>query len=359
MSFISRGSISVTALLFTLSVQVEASPKLEKIDYNGSTEEVVITGQNFGAGPNVVMFENFEHANKFSEQFSSISNSWSDDVVLLEESSGNRAHRAKDPEIAANGLKGIAQIVVNFQKHYSEAFISFSVKTPAGTTFPAASEEKTFPSHSSWKFAWLMSGDDGFQTEGFDICLPTHVGDGSFTLGGNDGGLAWLDRGQKWWEWDKYNHMASYIKFSDQHSEAHDVDYSWRVVNNLVNMERAGTKEASRFSSRNHEFDRVNIPGWWGNGDNSNFDGLYDNIYIAVGENARSRAVITDNSDFEKSTFSITVMPKSWTDEEIKIDMSIVPSDKNYYLHIFGADGQRSSKGTRICPSCPTMAGQH
>lgn len=344
-------SVILTSLL-SLSCTAIAQPSLANVEYNDSSGEVVINGSSFGSGPKVMLFENFEKGNKFANLLASTSSNWHSDVLLREESSGNKAHRAKDPSVTSG--KGLAQIIVNFQQRYTEAFIAFSVKTPPGTTFAGASSPKTFPSMSSWKFTWLMLGANGFDSSSdFDICLPTHVGNGNFLLGGNDGNLTWIEKGSNWWEWDNYNHMTSYIRFDPTQPNSRPVNYSWGVVNNLKRLETIDSVDASTFRSSSFGFDRINIPGWWGNGDNSKFDALYDNLYVAVGPNARARVVLTDNPNFAQSKFSITVMAKSWSSSKIVLDSDVVPGDRAYYAHIFNANNQRSASALRVCPKCP------
>src|SRR5690606_2577889 len=241
----------VLAVTLVFSGTVLAQPKPSDVEYNDSQGEIVITGSAFGSGPNVMLFDNFEHGSKFSDLLSSKSNSWIGDVLLQTEASGNKAKKAKDPS-----RNTMSQMIINFGRHYTEAFMSFSVKTPAGTTFPAASTTKTFPKDSSWKFVWLMSGTRGFDAGGgFDVCLPSHVGSGNFLLGGNDGNLTWLEKGSNWWEWDNYNHMSSYVKFSSSQPSTGPVEYFWSVTNNLKTLRSSGETAASQFRSSDFGFD--------------------------------------------------------------------------------------------------------
>lgn len=333
------------SILAVFATQAVSAPVITDIDYSNPTE-IIVTGNNFGAGPHVVLFENFEKDNKFANLLSGKSSDWRKDVVTYRESSGNHVHRANNPITSK-----IAQIVVEFQKSYTEAFISFSVKTPQGTDFPAALTPRTFPGASSWKFTWLMSGKDGYNSSSkFDICLPTHTGGGIFLLAGNDGNLARLDKGPLWWDWDSYNHMSSYIKLGSEH-----VDYSWTVTNTVTNREQSGTAPASIYAKTDYSFDRINIPGWWRNTEGSNFDGLYDNLYVAVGDNALARAVITDDPILAKSTVSITVMAKSWSNNRLVFDADTIPTDKTYYLHIFDRTEKKSAAPIKVCPRCPKM----
>lgn len=344
------------ALLFTACVHANAKPTLTGITFDEANKEIHLEGSSFGPGPHVVLFDNFEEGNKFSNLLRNISSDWFKDVVIHKEASGNHAHRARDPLKVLLGQKGATQMVVNFGKDYTEAFIAFSVKVPEGTTFPGASSPRTFADVSSWKLTWLMSGANGFQEKDkFDVCLPSHPGKGQFYLGGNTGTLTWLDHGNTWWAWDDYNHMTSHIQIDPDRPDEKPINYSWAVTNSKTTLEETGTTPASKFAGTNYSFDRINIPGWWGNGDNSKFDGLYDNLYVAVGENSLARAVITDNEKYMQSTVAITIMGKSWSNGEITFDMDSIPQDKAYFVHIFDRNGERSPTALKICPRCPKM----
>src|SRR5690606_35590559 len=155
--------------------------------------------------------------------------------------------------------------------------------------------------------------------------------------------LTWLDHGKTWWAWDDYNHMTSHVRIDPDRPSENPINYSWSVTNNKTTLEKAGSTPTSKFLGTNYSFDRINIPGWWGNGDYSKCDGLYDNLYVAVGENALARAVITDNEQFMHSTVSITIMGKSWSENTITFDMDAIPQDRAYYVHIFDRNGNRST----------------
>lgn len=336
-------AISLSALVAPLAL---AEPKIEDITY--SSQEIIVTGKGFGEGPKVVLFENFERGNTYSDMLKGKGSGWADKLVLLKEDSGNYAHRAKNP-----ATDRMAQISVDFGNNYTEAFISFSVKVPDGTYFPDAKALRTFSGSSSWKFAWLMSDSDGYSSRSkFDMCLPTHTGGGIFSLAGNDGNMGRLEKGGVWWDWDDYNHMTSYIKVS----RFNPTLYSWSVTNSKTHLETAGMTPPAQFSETNASFNRVNIPGWWRRTEGINFDGLYDNLYVAVGENALARAVITDNPNYSKSKTNITILPKEWGQQRITFDADVVPNDKHYYLHIFDRNGERSARAIRICPKCPKPA---
>lgn len=335
-----------------------AAPNLSSLEV--SATEVVINGSNFGAGPKVVMFDNFEHGNKFSNliQSQGNKNNWFSSVIPIKESDKNTAHRANDLEyLASFGKKKFGLLTSIFPQSYQTALVSFSVKVPEGTTFAGASIPKTFPTMSSWKFSWLMLGENGFyDADKFDVCLPQHPGGGNFTFIGNKGNLTWLENASSWWEWDNYNHMTSYVKISETNPSTTPIKYSFQVINNLKQHFQSGDNAkymALSYQKTNFTFDRINIPGWWGNGDNTKFDGLYDNIYVAVGDNALARVMISDSPIFEKSKFAIPVMAKSWATNKIVLDRDVLPN-RTLYMHVVDSAGIKSSTSLElICEKCP------
>ena len=336
-----------------------AAPTLTSIDLNNLTSEIEISGDNFGNPPTVVYFDNYEAGDQFEKLMPVGNISWLPKKIIATDIMGNDAFRARDPTTPA-GKGGMQQLIVKFQNKYTEAFISFSVKTPAGSTFPGATLPKTFSDMSSWKFSWLMLGENGFQsTSDFDICFPTHIGNGSFLLGGNDGTLTWIDKGQTWWDWDGFNNISGYIRFDPNSPSVNPIKYFWTITNNLVNVTPSiKTQSPTIFKNTNFAFDRVNIPGWFGNGNNDKFDGLYDNVYVAVGENALARVIITDSPIFLKSRFSVVVMAKSWSNNKITLDPNTLPQSQGkvgiYYVYVADKNGTISSIPLKIvCKNCP------
>lgn len=340
------------------SLLAVAAPTLTKLEYTES--EVILSGANFGSAPKVVLFDNFEHGSKFADllQSQGNKNNWFAGALPYKEADGNTAHRAKDPAQVALGKKGLAQVIADFPADYKTALVSFSVKVPKGTTFAGAADLKTFPSVSSWKFSWLMSGPNGFQeTNNLDICLPTHPGGGNVMLSGNDGTATYLDSLSTWWEWDDYNHMTSYIKIADINSSATPIAYSFESFNKVKHYYLVGDNSkymATSFQQTNFSFNHINIPGWWGNGDNSKFDGLYDNMYVAVGSNALARVIITNSPIYDASTFAVPVMAKTWTGNKIVLDTDVLPQKAGLYVHMIDNTGAVSANSLPLaCAKCP------
>lgn len=333
------------------NAQNSTAPRIESISYAGN--EIIIIGKDFKVGPNVVAFENFTDEEKLKNLKES-PNSWLNNYKFHKEElkRTNISHRANNNPAGSTAPKSMAQLFIDFGAVYHQAFIAFSVKVPEGSTFSGASNPKEFPSMSSWKFTWLMLGKNGFQNEDFDICIPSHVGNGSFLIGGNDGNLTWLKNGKEWWDWENYNYFSTHIAFDNKENPS-EIKYQFDVNNSKTHYGITGATPTSKLSSKRFGFDRIQIPGWWGNGDSRNFEALYDNIYVAVGENSMARIVLSDEKNIVQSKEVITIPAKKWNNDEIIIDSTSIYVDKPYYLHIYDMNGKKSSEDTRICPHCP------
>lgn len=341
--------------------RTDPHPYIDKIEYKNNM--ISIVGDNFGPPPIVIAFENFESPENNSSiqrptqsPFKGETNNWQDGSFLITEGEKNTitntARRANKSEGDISSPKAMAQLSIEFGAVYHEAFISYSVKVPQGKTFSGASKPREFPDISSWKFSWLMLGANGFQNSDFDICIPSHVGSGNFLIGGNDGNLTWLRNGKEWWDWDNYNHFSSHIAFNNKISPS-EISYEFNISNSVTYYGTSGTAPTSRFNSKRFGFDRLQLPGWWGNGDLKNFEALYDNIYVAVGENSLARIVLSSKEMISDSDEVITVAANEWKNNQISIHPSAIPAGRHYYVHVYDRSGKKTTQERRICPGCP------
>ena len=307
-----RNCVSLALLLCApLLASAADGPTIQGVSWHQGGLRV--EGSGFGDGPEVKLFENFEHGSYFSERLAPAGADWYAQVVAVDEGGGNTAHRAHDPAAVALGRSGVAQIMVLLGGSYRQAYLAYSVRVPDGTTFAGATQPRTFSSMSSWKFTWLMSGSNGFQEpDRFDLCTPTHVGGGNAQIGGNTGTVAWISALPNWWAWDSYNHLSTWIALEPELTSA--IRYEFDVVNARGRHHVTGDNLGypGGFINTDYLFDRVGIPGWWGNGDNSQFDGRYDNLYAAVGPNARARLMLSDAADLDASERRLHLLPSGW-----------------------------------------------
>jgi hypothetical protein len=106
--------------------------------------------------------------------------------------------------------------------------------------------------------------------------------------------------------------------------------------------------------SNTTSFDRVKFPGWFGNGDFSNFDAYYDDIYVAIGENAFARIELSDNSSIKNSTFNITLPFITWSNTKITFKLFKGYLGRPDGLYIRAYDSSNESKVIKLpCNKCP------
>lgn len=172
-------------------------------------------------------------------------------------------------------------------------------------------------------------------------------------LGGNSispvsvasvGGIDW----RTLWAWNKLNKISVYQK-PDPASKggANGVtEFVW--CNGALTKTQVTTGATMAQFSGNTATDEelyynwMQIPGWMGNGDQSNSQGLYSDIYLSIGDNARARIELTDSATYESSTKRYIVptsKPGDWTDAKIRFTPE--PHENLQYIHIYKADGTR------------------
>lgn len=351
--------LSLSAMFSALTY---AQPLVKEANFEESIsgEKVLaINGNEFGNAPNVVLYDDFEKG--ISGEPIGLDKarvgSWDGKfhggtATYHEQHDGNLAQRIRDHSQSLTNNNRIANLVRKFPSPQTHAVVAFSVIVPEGTTFAASSKAETFPDRSSWKFTWLVSEQGIGQDDKFDLCMPSHIGNGNFMLAGNNGNLAWMQKGSDWWAWGSYNHITSEVKIDPVAPKTTPVGYFYQTVSPVAVRYEEGTQDPSNFSGTDYQFDRILVPGWWGNGDNNNFDALYDNVYVAVGKNAKARIIVTDNANFNESKTAVTLPAESWTDSRIEILADLLPDRNSYFVHMVDHNGTMSSRGHQVCPRC-------
>lgn len=344
--------------LVILSSKCIAAPVINNAQVLTSSSgklSISIDGADFGSGPNVVLFDSFS-GGKPGEAIPENSpeiGSWGGKPAYggtpkyASGKNGNIGHGIRD--FSRAGLDKIAQLVKRFDGDYTEIYFSYDVFVPEGNFFSGASSDETFPDRSTWKFTWLTS-DGGVQADSiYDMCIPTHVGSGNFYLAGNDGNLSYAMHGNSWWSWHEVNHIGFWQKANANNPLVSSGTFDFYTTNKSKGFkQKAGSDTPVLFGSSS--FNEIRFPGWFGNADQSNFNAIYDNVYIAVGKNSGARVEITDSKSYEGSSF-MQVFPSSlWTENNIVTQLHGFKPDssKSYYVHITDASGTRISTGIPV-----------
>ena len=359
-------------------MQVDSTQKSSEVDDKGYYT-LTVNGRGFGSPPNLILYDDFDKVTSGTDgadgeqvPFTSpLFGQWTGrgyaGISNYAEEGNNLAMQARD--FNYSDMNRIASLRVEFGNQ-TDIFISYAVKVPDGNTFAAASTEEKFPAMSSWKFSWIYK-DNGVQVDGkYDMCVPSHAGNGSLIVGGNDGTLGYGDSFWSFWVWDEYNYFA-FGQVADKVDPVVNKGYIYlRSVSPKAAVQERDSESYVRFnrpvmfSGVTPFYDRVRFPGWWGNGDNTKFNAYYDNIYVAVGELAFKRFEISDSETYSQSGKIYTLPPvlDNWSDTsvELKVNRDLMGvGNGNYYLHAFDQDNNLVSEGIIvICNACPSPPGE-
>lgn len=335
-----------------------AAPSISSVEMDESASELKLTGSGFGSGPEVIVFDNFQKGTDGQrvDYQSSTVGQWAGDGwyggVARYRSDGrdNLAMTARDRNYSLSSMNRISQVEARFP-NTQKIFIAFSVKVPSGTTFAGASSSNDFPDVSSWKFTWALAASGAFGDPNLDLTLPTHVGGGNYTLGGNDGNITWLSGGNGWWSWNGFNNMSIALDMSSQSS----IDYLWRNVSDKKFYEEKGRSDKAKIDADQFYLDRVGFPGWWGNGDNNDFDGLYDNIYVAIGSQYLARVEVLNDQDPSSASSLVVIPAKSWSNSEIILDTEVLGGIDSSYIRVVDYSDSPSNVMPVKCDRCPAQ----
>jgi hypothetical protein len=330
--------ILLTCLCMTMSL-LHAQPLVTSIDKTGiSAGTLTVYGSNFGTGPSVKLFDRFE----------SSSARVGDAIPLSSPDIGAWTLISNAPTYASQSYSGSysaqtddpKKFQLQFGQGVQEVFMAYWVRIPNGTNFPGASV-RCFLGREFLEFSWLI--DQDYQGDSSDVCLPTHVGKGTFYLSGNDFNLA-TGLGNSWWSWNSWVRVAVWLRANPS-----DPTANGNVLFQTVSQEK-GTAEnwmskpvfdADGLTPKQYQM--VNIPGWLRGGSTP----LYDDIYIATGPNSIAHVEVTDSAIYSQSR-NVAVQPaNSWSSNSITVTVnpgSFANLD-NAYLFVWDKDGNRNSTG--------------
>ena len=306
---------------------------------NGQT--VTISGNGFGAGPTVVMFEDFssgidgQDATIGTTNFDDISSFWPP-IFTADSRSGSlsaRMFRGK----TSNATDYSASINKVNLGAVTEVFVSFAIKTPTGKYFPGTnggnSGTNADYSDSSWKTAWLLGdgsladppkSDSGTN----DLVIPSNIGSGIWSMQGNDLGelLTLGGTSPAWWNWNQWNRMSSWIKAGDVPNL--DIGNAWFQVANTRDAlaEYAGNPVVFANGGQDYKWHSINFAGWirpgvgGSDGTGADIECLYDDIYVAAGPNAAARVELGNASSYDQCTDLAICDSTTWTNSSITVN---------------------------------------
>jgi len=398
----------LTALTFSVIVfDVSAQPQISGADTTNSLNGVlVIKGTGFGSGPAIKAFDDFE-APAVGLQGTNIplnsakAGKWLQFKTTETPLYDNRSHSGKYsarifvPKVTGQPRERV--FLVELGAGTKEVYMSYWVQIPPGTPPPSKNTletSETFPDSSAWKFSWLF---DGVSTgsDANNICFPTWVGHGAsefstmgLYLSGNNKNIT--SRAVKdprenaplfanwegyWWDWQKFMRLSVWIKADPNEPNSWSNSFAEiQILTQKPGVKALWTEKKvnyqffikDNFDSLGNplptppaEFTHLLIPGWLAPESSNNTQPLYDDVYIAAGDNAVARVEIGDDQDYYKSKMLAVQIPTSWTDSEIAIDLrngghKVVDGK---YLFVFDSQGLVNPVGyqIKIKPGAPPI----
>lgn len=368
--------------LVLLSSAALSAPQIGQVSSVAAPDDtqIVISGSGFRSGPTIALYDTFNQGtnNQVVNQSTATVGNWLRNTGPYYKSylTGDIGFAANRMPYGASYEDRLGTMVASLPSKTSQLFISYSIYLPPGATFAGASTPKTWPSVPSWKMAWAMDTTDGFNGGGLaNIILPNANGGGNFAIDGNAGDLlqnlppasyrnytltpSSVQSFKNYWDWDNPNSLAFYLKPSGGNLLSTSGEIYWRIANSQHKLtEQRISNVVAALTGTSMVYDIINLPGWWGNGDTANFQAVYDNVYIAYGENIKARVELTDSPVYAQSTKIYPVPYAQWTDSRIVLSKKAMnlKSIDSMYLHVTDSAGARVASGVKICENCSTVA---
>lgn len=345
---------------------------------------ITITGSGFGAGPNTLVFDQFEGGADGAEVdlAKTTRGAWS----------GTTTSKPVYDPIAHSGSHSIrtwvgdpgstGQMQLDLPAGTQTALISYWVHIPPGTPFPGdGGGVGSFSlGNSSWKLAWIYG--QSYQGGDTDVCLPTWGGY-NFYVGGNTPGIGFGDVesrvGTEWWDWNHWMRLTTWLdanttnptlpgrwsfqRISAGHglSQLYDEGTGMQLLNvSDVRTSYPGDTDPRPIFSGNGvaEFRHVHIPGWFRETSPATVRPLYDDIYVAVGANAAARVELGDAATYAAVT-TLEIQPHTaWTDGQVSVTLNRggISDLSGAYLYITDANHVVNQHGI---PLPTTVGGNH
>lgn len=352
-----------------------AAPQIARVTSTTASGDTqfAIAGSGFNTGPTIAVYDTFNQGVDGQVVANSpTAGKWLRNTGPYYKSylTGEMGYACNRMPYGANYDNRLGIMVAKLPSKTNTLFVSYSIYLPPGATFSATTTPQTFSDESSWKMAWAMDTEDGFGSNGqANIILPNHNGHGNFAVDGNAGDLLQslppsayhnypvstsnLQDFKSYWSWDQPNHIAMFLKPNKSNPTGTAGEIYWRIANAKSALVEQTIGVVAALPNTTGVYDIVNIPGWWGNGDQSRFQAIYDNIYIAVGDNVKARIELTDSGTYASSTKVYPVPYEQWSDGNIVLSaktININSLDK-YYVYVTDSSGARSG-GVKLCNGC-------
>jgi hypothetical protein len=341
---------------------------------------ITIEGNGFGPGPNVVLYDDFSEA-KVGPDFIKLSpkkGAWPETRHNGDPAKALRQglEGTNGTSLAVRSADGTSHHSLTFGvedptgvhgfKHFQEVYFSYSIKDEGEFPGPNGGYEN-FSDVSATKDAWMMFGYRGDNTRyavdslgipsGHDLYIPAWTGSG-FTIAGNNTqmsprfGQSELKDNWSFGSWvtkmfhakldpdSPYGVAGGFFAYLN--NKAYGINH--RDGNFMVDQSSEGVPYPY--------WDRILFFAWLRTGD-AEVTRLVDNVYVAIGDNANARILLSDSKLLETSSRVKHMLPRDWTNKRITVETSFSDIGSLRYLHIVNAKNEFSDSMV-ICHDCPT-----
>jgi hypothetical protein len=314
---------------------------------------ISLSGNGFGNAPHIVIADSFESASETHPERVSMTarkGVWDAESYFGALQYKGVGHGGQN-SLAAWDHEHNAQssVTVRFDPS-TDVFISYWVKLH-GPWYPGKSTQmRTFSPDSSWKFTWLT--DQGHGSEYSNLCLPTHVGNGIHYLSGNAHNMViYADKGEtgSWWSWDEWMRLDFFI---DGDPDTHKGTAVFDTFSKDKGYRNRVYQDVDVFAPQlphSRIYQQISFPGWI-RSNSFTQDGqttpLYDDVYVAIGPDARKRFEIRDAATLDEAKDTRILIPESWTDSQVvlkDIDPDFNPA--GWHLVFIDSDGNENYLG--------------
>lgn len=318
-----------------------AAPSISSVSGTVSSgQSITISGSGFGSGPNVVIFDDFEKGSNGNTIASGAASAQVGEWSLVEGTpkysnsakvSGSLAFRAD------MSLGWMQRVTASLPTNTTKYFYSYWVYMPATDAWPGAGDSGGI----NWKFIWFtMDADLG---GGFDhpvmLSEPYATGYSGFNCSGNPPTAvsAWLDG---------FNMSKGAWKRVWGYT---DIATSGTIQ--LWDLTAGGVHTSSNQSLNTSSATYVNIVKLNGYGrQTSNCHPMFDDVYVATGDNARARVEIGNAATYTSCTNLTICTPSAWSGTSITatVRQGGFADGATAYLYVFDATGTANSTGKEI-----------
>lgn len=347
-----------TLFAATLPLATHATPVITATTgpfTNGNS--ITINGSGFGAGPTTLIFDDFESGKVgtfLSAGAKATVGTWSGTgssppyYTSQAQVSGNQAFQSDQSQSwSTYGL-------VSLPSKTTEIFYSWWMYLPEGDRYPGEGTTDNV----NWKVMWVM-GKDPYDD---DIWSPVLLKDSANVSGNNQtlGGSIWLPYAAYTLPKGQWKRFSTWIKADPAQSN-----------NGAVQMWALGTDGVIKAAERNNTnvlksggyFERLQVNGYGRQTPNSR--PTFDDVYVAVGPNARARVEIGDNPTYFASKNLAISTVSSWNDSAITFTFrqGSFKNGQQAYLFVFDKNGDvnvngypLTVSGTSTSPTTGTVA---